>query len=131
MTLIGLLNFPKFPKAKCLIVDPDFFFPTSQVELEERLPQLQHYCGTCVYQADCLTYAIDNKITDGYWAGHSSDQLKTIWKGKDNSRTNNALGDILHNLSLGFTKEETAKILGIQMASLERTLARSKQKGLK
>ena len=129
MTLTGLFNFPKFSKAKCLDGDPDFFFPTSRVELEERLPQLQHFCGTCIHQAECLTYAIDNQISDGFWAGKTAEEIKELWKEKENLR-HHGLGDILNNLSLGFSEEETARILGIELDSVKRTLLRARQKGL-
>ena len=79
--LTSLSDFPNFPEAKCTNEPLDFFFPTSRVELEERLPRLEQLCGSCIHQADCISYAIENEITDGYWAGNSAEQLKSLWKG--------------------------------------------------
>jgi len=128
MTMDALFHFPKFPKAKCA-GSGDFFFPDSQVQLEERLPRLIELCGSCIHRADCLDYSIKNEISDGFWAGHTAEERKAKFKTKEEKRTN-SLREIVRQLSNGFTKEEIAKSRGIQMDSLDRTLDRAKRKGL-
>lgn len=128
MTMDALFNFPKFPEAKCAGTR-DFFFPDSQVQLEERLPRLLELCGSCIHRADCLDYSIENEIPDGFWAGYSAEERKAKFKNKEEKRTN-SLREIVRQLSTGFTKEEIAKDRGIQINSLDRTLDRAKRKGL-
>ena len=128
MTMDALFNFPKFPEAKCAGTG-DFFFPDSQVQLEERLPCLLELCGSCIHRADCLDYSIENEIPYGFWAGYSAEERKAKFKNKEEKRTN-SLREIVRQLSTGFTKEEIAKDRGIQINSLDRTLDRAKRKGL-
>ena len=128
MTMDALFNFPKFPEAKCAETG-DFFFPDSQVQLEERLPCLLELCGSCIHRADCLDYSIENEIPYGFWAGYSAEERKAKFKNKEEKRTN-SLREIVRQLSTGFTKEEIAKDRGIQINSLDRTLDRAKRKGL-
>ena len=128
MTLIALLNAPSFPEAKCAQEDPDFFFPDSKVEWEERHERLQELCNSCIHKAACLSFAITNQESDGFWGGMTPEQRShLITKKEDGTRR---FREIQEYLSRGLTKEEIARKLHIQLASLERTLERAKRKGL-
>lgn len=67
-----LLTFPKFSQAKCAVkgVDLDLHFPDTQKELQDRLPTLKARCGSCIHRIECSDFAINNKITDGFWGGY-------------------------------------------------------------
>ena len=132
MKLEVLYEFPKFVQTNCGdIEDKDFFFPDSNLQLEARLPRLLELCGNCPAQAECQAYAIKNQIQDGIWGGTTPQQRKAIWiKYRKEEQRNLTLREIHYWLSIGFTKEEVAKKLGIQLPSLERRLQRAKQKGL-
>ena len=128
MTLQTLLNAPSFPHAKCMEEDPDFFFPDSKVEWEARSERLQQLCSSCIHKTACLSFAIKNQETDGFWGGMTPEQRShLITKKEDGTRR---FREIQEYLSRGLTKEEVAQKLKIQIASLERTLERAKRKGL-
>ena len=127
--LIGLSNFPNFPKANC-IGSGDFFFPVTQLQLQERLPRLQEMCGSCHHQAECLDYSIENEITDGFWAGLSAEERKAKLSNNKPKRTSSQLDEVLYLQSQGLSIEEIAKSLRIKVESVERSLYRAKRKGL-
>ena len=128
MTLLALLNAPSFPEAKCMDEDPDFFFPESKVEWAERIERLQELCGSCIHKTACLSFAIKNQETDGFWGGMTPEQRShLITKKEDGTRR---FREVQEYLSRGLTRDEIARKLKIQLASLERTLERAKRKGL-
>jgi hypothetical protein len=108
--------------------DPDFFFPESKVEWAERIERLQELCGSCIHKTACLSFAIKNQETDGFWGGMTPEQRShLITKKEDGTRR---FREVQEYLSRGLTKDEVAQKLKIQLASLERTLERAKRKGL-
>jgi len=128
MTLLAVLNTPTFPEAKCAQEDPDFFFPDSKVEWEERHERLQELCNSCIHKAACLSFAINNHETDGFWGGMTPQERGHLMTKKEDGTRR--FREIQEYLSRGLTKEEIASKLNIQLASLERTLDRAKRKGL-
>ena len=129
MTLLALLNAPSFPDAQCMNEsDLDFFFPDSQVELAQRLPRLQELCNSCIHKTACLSFAIDNHETDGFWGGMTPEQRSHLTKKKEAGTRR--FREIQEFLSQGYTKPEVARIFNIQVDSIERTLDRAKRKGL-
>ena len=130
MRLSFLLTAPRFDDAQCTNEsDQDFFFPDSGVELEQRLPRLRQLCGRCVHQADCLDFAINNREQDGFWGGKTPDERKNLVQQKEAPGTKRHR-EIQHFISLGLSKQEVARKMGIQVSSLERTLSRASRKGL-
>ena len=126
--IFAAVNFPNFPQAKCAGMG-DFFFPVSQVELQERLPRLLELCGSCEHQAQCLDYSIENEIPDGFWAGLSAEERKAKhFPGKEKQPSQ--LAEVQHLQSQGLSIEEIASILKIQPKSVERSIYRAKRKGL-
>jgi len=77
----------------------------------------------------CLAYAIENEIKDGFWGNTTPEQRQIHFKNKENPYTKR-IREITTLLSQGFTKEQVAMRLEIQVESLERTLDRAKRKGL-
>ena len=132
MNLEALNGFPKFQDPNCADIDnKDLFFPESQLQLEKRLPRLLELCGSCKHQIECRDYAIKNEIRDGIWGGSTPNQRKAfLVRNRKEENRNHTLREIQQWLSIGFTKEQVAKKLGIQVPSLERRLNRAKQKGL-
>jgi DNA-binding NarL/FixJ family response regulator len=128
MTLLSLLNTPSFPQAKCVGEDPDFFFPVSQVELEERIQRLRQICGSCIHEDPCRKFAMNNEEENGFWGGTTPDERYLLSKNKEvGSRR---LREIEALLSQGYSKRDVARILNVQLASIERTLDRAKKKGI-
>jgi WhiB family redox-sensing transcriptional regulator len=128
VTLLALLNAPSFPEAKCMKEDPDFFFPDSKVEWEQRHERLQQLCNSCIHKASCLSFAINNQETDGFWGGMTPKEREHLMTKKEDGTRR--FREIQEYLSRGLTKDEIARKLKIQLASLERTLERAKRKGL-
>ena len=77
----------------------------------------------------CLDYAIDNEIKEGFWGDTTPDERRMHYKNKEDRHTKR-IREITTLLSQGFTKEQVAMRLEIQVESLERTLDRAKRKGL-
>ena len=128
MSLSNFLNAPSFPEAKCVEEDPDFFFPDSKLEWEERIERLQELCNSCIHRTACLSFAINNQAIDGFWGGMTPKQRShLVTKKEDGTRR---FREIQEYLSKGLNKEEVARELNIQLTSLERTLKRAKRKGL-
>lgn len=132
MRLEVLLDFPKFKSPNCQdLEDKDLFFPDSNLQLEQRLPRLLELCGSCIHEAECRAYAIKHQIRDGIWGGTTPIQRKALLvKQRKEEKSNLTLREIQEWLSIGFTKEQVAKRLGIKVASVERRLERARQKGL-
>ena len=73
------IDAPSFPEAKCAeIDDKDFFFPKQGKKEAERLPQLRTLCGQCVHERECLNFALDQQIADGFWGGKSATERRLM-----------------------------------------------------
>lgn len=66
-------------KAACRDVDPDLFFPATQVE--ERLARKA--CSTCPVILECARYAEEQALINGY-------PLQGIWGGRNIGRENSS-----------------------------------------
>jgi hypothetical protein len=134
MTLIALLNTPSFPEAKCMDGDPDFFFPVSQVELEQRLERLRAICASCIHQAPCRTFSINNQEEHGFWGGLTSEERSHLINREIGMNTKEAgtrrFREIQEHLSQGLDKHQIAAIFKVKVQSIDRTLERAKKKGL-
>jgi WhiB family redox-sensing transcriptional regulator len=60
--------------AKCRGVNPAEFFPSdgSGVEVAQRM------CAECPVRAECLEYALENRIDQGVWGGASERERRRI-----------------------------------------------------
>jgi DNA-binding NarL/FixJ family response regulator len=130
MTLLALLNAPSFPEAQCADEENlDFFFPDSQLELAQRLPRLQEICNSCIHKTACLSTAIKNQEKNGFWGGMTPEERNQLTEEKKEAGTRR-FREIQEYLSQGYSKNQIASILKIQVASIDRTLERAKRKGL-
>lgn len=121
---------PHFPQAECAkLEDKDFFFPESQVEWAERLPRLKTICSQCVHQAECLQFALDNRESDGFWAGTTPEQ-RTIYTRNlvRKTRVNNRQEQIVDLLSQGLTRSQVAEQLGIEYKYVSKVIVRLQRK---
>jgi hypothetical protein len=128
MTLLALLNAPSFPEAKCKDEDPDFFFPVSQVELENRIHRLKEICRGCIHQAPCRDFSIENEEEHGFWGGLTPAERNRLIKKKEAG--SKRFREIQGYLSQGWSKQQVAQMFEVQVASIDRMLDRAKRKGL-
>ena len=133
MSAFTLINTPSFPDAQCTD-DPDFFFPVSQVELEHRLERLRAICASCIHQAPCRIFSINNQEEHGFWGGLTSEERSHLIDREMGINTKEAgtrrFREIQEYLSQGLDKNQIAAILKVKVQSIDRTLERAKKKGL-
>lgn len=73
------VDLPRFPEAKCAeIEDKDFFFPDGRAQEAERLHQLKAICASCIYEKECLEYALEKQIPYGVWGGKSQSEREDV-----------------------------------------------------
>ena len=133
MIFHALTDSPKFTDAICAqIEDKDFFFPDSTLQLEQRLPLLEEMCAQCPHKVECREYAIEEEIREGFWGGMTPAQRKKLIKTRKakEDRRSEAVREVQELLDLGFTKEQAARKLNIQVSSLERRILRAREKGI-
>ncbi|MCZ7535977.1 MAG: WhiB family transcriptional regulator [Acidimicrobiia bacterium] len=61
-------------KAKCRGISPTEFFPSDGVGVEVA----QQICDGCPVVAECLEYALENRIEHGVWGGASERERRRI-----------------------------------------------------
>jgi len=129
--ITGYVSFPNFADAKCKEGDPDFFFPESSKELEERLPALESICNSCRHKVDCADFAVNNAIGDGFWGGFSADALKEMIRkaGTNYDHRYRRIHETLNMREMGWSDEEIARSQKITVDSLLRQVQRAKEKG--
>ena len=66
--------------AACATISPDVFVTPGDVDDEPPYPSpaARAICGRCPVVADCLAYALDNRIDYGVWGGMSAYQRRLI-----------------------------------------------------
>lgn len=62
----------------CRGADPGEFFPSDGVGVEAA----QRVCSSCPVKAECLEYALRNRIEHGVWGGASERQRRRILRGR-------------------------------------------------
>lgn len=60
--------------ARCTTEPPETFFPSDGAGVEVA----RAICQQCVVQADCLEYALSNRIEHGIWGGASERERRRI-----------------------------------------------------
>ncbi len=66
----------------CVDKPPSLFFPSDGVGVEVA----KRICEDCPVQAQCLEYAIENRIDHGVWGGTSERQRRRIVKARGGGR---------------------------------------------
>jgi WhiB family redox-sensing transcriptional regulator len=63
----------------CRDADPDLFFPigTTGTALRQ-IDEAKRICRVCPAQIRCLSWALDNGVTDGVWGGTTPDERRAI-----------------------------------------------------
>jgi len=64
--------------ANCKSEDPEYFFPTSIAEWNDRLPTLRKICGECVVRDMCLRTALAEGRQHGFWGGKSEKERRLM-----------------------------------------------------
>jgi WhiB family redox-sensing transcriptional regulator len=65
--------------AACRDADPELFFPLGTTGLGFQQTALaQQMCRSCPAREECLSYALDNGITDGVWGGTTEEQRRRL-----------------------------------------------------
>jgi WhiB family redox-sensing transcriptional regulator len=55
------------------------FFPLGTTGLgAQQAAEAVRFCGRCSAREECLSYALDNGITDGVWGGTTEEQRRRL-----------------------------------------------------
>ncbi len=65
-------------QGNCADKPPSLFFPSDGVGVEVA----KRVCSDCPMQAQCLDYALDNRIDHGVWGGTSERERRRILKAR-------------------------------------------------
>ena len=65
---------PWADKAKCLVAEPETFFPEKGGSTREA----KRICTGCPVKAECLEYALDNDERFGIWGGLSERERRKL-----------------------------------------------------
>jgi WhiB family redox-sensing transcriptional regulator len=60
--------------ARCRDLPPAIFFPSDGVGVEVA----RHYCAECPVRAECLEFALEQRIDHGVWGGASERERRRI-----------------------------------------------------
>lgn len=122
-------NTPSFPQANCAeMPNPDIFFPETREELKQVLPMLRKTCGSCIHQADCLKYALDESIEHGIWGGLTPAERKRIKPLKKRPYTSEVGEKVDQLRKQGIRFNEIAERLGTTVAACQQAHRRHRIK---
>lgn len=68
---------PWIHRAACAGLPADWFFPTRG---QGSVVLIQAVCDSCPVRADCLAWAVENRIHHGFWGGTSERERRRIRK---------------------------------------------------
>lgn len=89
-TLIGSISMlsPEYyhvlDNAICNETDPELFFPSHPAN-QSNIKMALAICKRCPVQHECLTYALENRISDGIWGGATPPMRQSIRRLERNS----------------------------------------------
>ncbi|MDA8279493.1 MAG: WhiB family transcriptional regulator [Actinomycetota bacterium] len=61
-------------RGRCKDMDPAIFFPNDGVGVQVA----QRICAECSVRAECLDYALDNRVDHGVWGGASERERRRL-----------------------------------------------------
>ena len=61
-------------RGRCKDMDPAIFFPNDGVGVQVA----QRICAECPVRAECLDYALDNRVDHGVWGGASERERRRL-----------------------------------------------------
>ncbi|MFB9837578.1 WhiB family transcriptional regulator [Actinoallomurus acaciae] len=78
-TLIDMASAPWMTEGACRDEDPELFFPISASEAgTDQIDRARAICDGCHVQAECLRYALTNRIKHGIWGGRTEQQRQSL-----------------------------------------------------
>jgi len=69
-------------RGNCAESDPSVFFPSDGVGVEVA----RRICADCPVKAECVEYALENRIDHGVWGGTSERERRRILRARNNER---------------------------------------------
>jgi WhiB family transcriptional regulator, redox-sensing transcriptional regulator len=78
---------PWMADGACRDEDPDLFFPigTGQADAAQTR-RARSICHRCDVEAQCLRYALSNRVKHGIWGGHTEQERVTITRARQRRR---------------------------------------------
>ena len=70
----GVMETDWMAKGKCRELDPTLFFPSDGIGVQVA----QRICAECPVKAECLEYALDNRVDHGVWGGASERERRRL-----------------------------------------------------
>jgi hypothetical protein len=124
-----LPEFPNLPDASCRDYEfPELFFPDSREQEAKSLPLVQAICAGCPARKECLEYALDQQIPHGIWAG-TTPAMRGVKPTKISLRGFNTMaGNIRQLADKGWSHQEIARRLDIELSYVSTTLKRREAK---
>jgi WhiB family redox-sensing transcriptional regulator len=69
-------------QAACLGTDPELFFPVSEFgPSSDQIRQAKQICHGCPVQWTCLTWSLQNRMSDGIWGGNTESERRILLSG--------------------------------------------------
>jgi WhiB family redox-sensing transcriptional regulator len=70
---------PWMTEGACQDEDPELFFPISASEASaDQIRQATSICDGCRVEAECLQYALVNRIKHGIWGGRTEQRRQSL-----------------------------------------------------
>ena len=112
--------------------DPDLFF-SPNYEDSETFNTLRSICGSCPVQKECLAYALEHRMKDGFWGGLTAKQRKSLLRGKAKSKgtpgRKSGRVDLIRTMRAdGKSYAQIATALGITEESAIQSMVRYRKK---
>jgi WhiB family redox-sensing transcriptional regulator len=118
MSDLLVMQIAQFDQALCAQTDPDIFFPGKGENF--KVVTAKKLCAQCTHKVECLEFALAGNDDYGVFGGLSAQERKAL-RGE---RHQTKRGNDIHELKdLGMSNVDIAFKLGIQLASVERSLS--------
>jgi WhiB family redox-sensing transcriptional regulator len=86
-TLTDTAPAPWMIEGACRDHDPELFFPISVSDAGSgQIERARAICDGCDVRAECLRYALANRIKDGIWGGRTEQQRQSLLRSRRRRR---------------------------------------------
>jgi WhiB family transcriptional regulator, redox-sensing transcriptional regulator len=86
-TLTDMAPAPWMIEGACRDHDPELFFPIGVGDAAGgQAERARAICEGCAVQAECLRYALENRIKDGIWGGRTEQQRQSLLRSRRRPR---------------------------------------------
>jgi WhiB family redox-sensing transcriptional regulator len=83
-SLTDMAPAPWMTGGACHDEDPELFFPISASEAgADQIRQATSICDGCHVEAECLQYALVNRIKHGIWGGRTEQQRQALIRARN------------------------------------------------